>query len=552
MDRLYQEISDGLDRLEDGKAFERHVCELLRRTEWPTLVPIEGGQDAGMDGAAVDAAGEPVLLVATVSKGSGVIRNVKKNLQSHRGHGHSPGRVLVATSAVLSAARLRNIKDRIREMGYVPAHEPYAREAIAWRLYGAPDICKELLGVTGALPALSPLPCNLRPMRDLSVIGRDEDLAWVRDNSGDRLMVGQPGIGKTFLLGQLVQEGSALFAHDAGAGALADAIREHRPAQIIVEDAHVREQLLRVLLRHRAETGAEFTVVADCWPSHADDVKTVMGLTADQCRTLGRLSGREIVELIREAGIVGPDRLLDQLAEQADGCPGRAAMLTDLCLRKSLHEVWDGSELTRWIRHTFRSHLDSGAFELMATIALAGARGMELADAASYVELPLAQARQAMATLAAGGVVEEVRGGRIKVVPRALRWHLVKEAFFGTPSLPLEPVLARAPDLGSAVRALIGAAARGAAIDAPQLLRWVEQANDTDTWRTFAGADEDHVLLLLDRHPDRVADLLRPMLYHRPDLMIRRAIELAVGDEPSRGTSRAGLRSALAPAVRVA
>ena len=133
-----------------------------------------------------------------------------------------------------------------------------------------------MLGVTGKLPALSPLPYNLRPLRDLSVVARDEDLAWLRDGSGDRLLVGQPGIGKTFLLGQLVSDGGVWFAHDADADDLADAIREHRPGRIIVEDAHAREELLRLLLRHRVETEAEFAIVADCWPSHADDVKTTL------------------------------------------------------------------------------------------------------------------------------------------------------------------------------------------------------------------------------------------------------------------------------------
>ena len=49
-DPFYQEIIVSLGRQLDPTLFERCATDLLRKI-YPTLVPIRGGDDAGMDGA---------------------------------------------------------------------------------------------------------------------------------------------------------------------------------------------------------------------------------------------------------------------------------------------------------------------------------------------------------------------------------------------------------------------------------------------------------------------------------------------------------------------
>ena len=194
-DPLRERILQRLNEISDDETFEACVCDLLR-PEWPTLVPVPGGNDAGLDGAWVDQRGKGLLIATT---GSDVIGNVTQNLKKHLASGGDRRQVLVAASNSLSPQQCRNILDRITELEFTPAHQPYIQQAIADRLYHNSRWLKELLGLSGVASALSSVPRTIRPLRDLPLVGRDADLEWVRTVRGDRLLIGQPGIGKTFL-----------------------------------------------------------------------------------------------------------------------------------------------------------------------------------------------------------------------------------------------------------------------------------------------------------------------------------------------------------------
>ena len=140
-DPLYEKILDRLGKVSDDQVFEACVCDLLR-PEWPTLVPVPGGNDAGVDGAWVDEGGRGIVIATT---GDNVIGNVTKNLESHLKKGVKGKQVIVATSKSLSPERCRNIEKKIEELGFESAHHPYAQQAIADRLYRNSRWLKELL-----------------------------------------------------------------------------------------------------------------------------------------------------------------------------------------------------------------------------------------------------------------------------------------------------------------------------------------------------------------------------------------------------------------------
>ncbi|MBI4832069.1 MAG: hypothetical protein HY801_11075 [Candidatus Lindowbacteria bacterium] len=63
-------------------------------------------------------------------------------------------------------------------------------------------------------PVLSPVPLRGRPLADVPLLGREDELAWLRANSKkDVVVFGQPGSGKTYLLYQFVQELLAGYCH---------------------------------------------------------------------------------------------------------------------------------------------------------------------------------------------------------------------------------------------------------------------------------------------------------------------------------------------------
>ena len=76
-DPLREKILQHLGDVHDHHLFEACVCDLLR-SEWPTLVPVPGGSDTGVDGAWADSHGRGIVITTT---GRNVIANVTKNLE---------------------------------------------------------------------------------------------------------------------------------------------------------------------------------------------------------------------------------------------------------------------------------------------------------------------------------------------------------------------------------------------------------------------------------------------------------------------------------------
>ena len=198
-DPLYRQIIERLGGTLDPELFEQCVADLLRDVH-PGLVPVRGGSDAGMDGAVADGQGEPFPLITTT--GEDVIGNLTRNLNTYIDEGGTRRQAILATSQILTPQRRQNLIERARELGFTLL-QIYSREAVADRLYRNPRWRLELLALTGNPPALSVLPRTNRPLLDMPLVGREADLEWLRQTQGDRLLVGQPGSGKTFLLHKL-------------------------------------------------------------------------------------------------------------------------------------------------------------------------------------------------------------------------------------------------------------------------------------------------------------------------------------------------------------
>lgn len=482
-DPLYQRIVAGLGGSLDPESFERCAADLLRRV-YPGLAPVRGGNDAGMDGAVGDGDGPAFPLVCTTA--ANVLRNLRGSLQSYLDAGGTRRVAVLATSQALTPRRRRALEHAASGLGFTLANI-HDRSDFANGLYRDPKWCVELLNLPHDPAPLSALPRTLRPLPSGTLVGRDEDLDWLRRTPGDLLLVGQPGTGKTALLAALALAGEGLFVVTEDVGRVLAGVREFQPPALLVDDAHLVPGLLAELRRQRQETGASFRIIADCWQGEREAVARAMGVSTNSVRELERLPRAQIVEVIRDRGLDGNNALVREIARQADGRPGLAVTLCDVCLREnSTGPVALGDALAGDVRATFEPLVGRDAISILAGLALGGGSGMQIEDVAEFLGLPLVRLHEAVSRLAAGGVLAEAGWRRVVVRPEALRHALVRDTFFNGPAaLPVNRLLARAP-ADEATRTLIGARARGARIPFADLATRVRRSGDDKVWDEFA------------------------------------------------------------------
>ena len=528
-DPFYRQI---IARLKEGgldpELFEQCAADLLRAI-YPTLVPIRGGADSGMDGAIADGKGEPFPLVSTTGKY--VIGNLTRSLRSYLQDARKRRKVVLATSQKLSPKRIANLYERADELGFILVNV-YTQEAMADLLYRSPKWCLELLNLTGDPPPLSAVPRTERPLFTHALVGREADLFWIRQNSGDRLLVGQPGSGKTFLLRKLVMEGEGLFVVSENHGEIAVALRAEQPEVLIVDDAQLYRELLKDLRHIRETTGAKFSILASCWPGDKGIIKQALNLPESRVHSLDLLTRDEIVEVIKATGIRGPNQLVRELVDQAEGRPGLAVTLAHLCLQGGVQEVTLGDALSRDVLKFFEPIVGQAASEILAAFSIGGDSGMPMKVVADGLGLKLIEVRNAVTKLAAGGVILDIDQHSLSVRPPALRHALVRDVFFkGAMSLPIERLLAQAPYLPHTARTLIGAKARGAAISQELLIRVLEQSHSEDAWKEYAWLGYSEATWTLKHHPEKIIKSAWPALHNVPELAIPLLLEAAIGDQ---------------------
>ena len=86
---------------------------------------------------------------------------------------------------------------------------------------------------------------------------------------GDRLLVGEPGAGKTSLLYQLAkdEERAAWFIVDKDREEIANAIREIDPKILMLDGAYSDQEFIEEMLRlrHHLEMDGDFSFIVTCW-----------------------------------------------------------------------------------------------------------------------------------------------------------------------------------------------------------------------------------------------------------------------------------------------
>ena len=529
-DPLYREIQRRLEEGPNPDDFERCAVDLLR-TVYPGLVPIPGGDDGGMDGAIADPSGGcPIPLVATT--GRNVIGNLTKNLQSYRGRGGTAGEAVVATSQALTGRRRTNLAKRAGELGFI-LRNIHDQADFVGRLYRDPVSRGELFpGLTGNLPALSVFPRSPRPWPATELLGRDKELEWLRGAEGDVVLSGQPGVGKTALLGTLAKEGHGLFVVSQDIGKIADACREFDPDRVFVDDVHLdatspRDSLLDKLLRLRRELGMTFEITATTWPGHEDDVRQTHYLDGQALR-VDPLERGTMADIVRRVNPRFTDVLIGEILRQSEGRPGLAVTLAQWVQRGELTDLLNGRLLRREIAKDLPR--PDSTLDALAPFALAGTYGMTLPAAARSMERSERDLRTALRAVSGTGILQEPgdgdRHGRcVRVTPPALRVALVERAYFsGALSMRVKPALKQAGDPHACTHTLIQVLARGGRVPHGLIRRRLEELHSYSwpggLWENYVRTGEKAARWVLETHPDRVLTVGRAALTIVPDIAL--------------------------------
>jgi hypothetical protein len=525
-DPFYRQIIDRLQGPLDPVAFQACANDLLRAI-YPTLVPMVGGTDSGMDGATANLDGA-LFLVCTISPD--VIGNLTGSLKSHLKDRMPRRNVILATSQQLTTKRKTNLGNRASKLGFtlIQIHD---QAALAGLLYRNTKWCKELLNLTGDPPPLSVIPLTERPLLSNVLIGREADLTWLSQTSGDRLLVGQPGSGKTFILREFAREGRGLFVISNDRGAIATGIREQRPSVIIVDDVRGQRELLRNLKQLRTELGAEFAILVTCWPSEQESIAAALNLPEERIRRLELLTRDQIVEVINTSGLHGPNRLVREIVDQAEGRPGLAVTLASLCLQGGISQVALGDALSGSLMTAFEAMVGQDARDILAAFAVGGDSGMSMIAVAKTLELPAINVHRLVKSLDACGVIVEVQHHCLSVRPPTLRYPLVRDTFFkGALSLPIEPLMAQAPDKSDVALTLIGAKARRADISSQLLIGALEQADSDRAWTEYAALGSNEARWVNERYPEKLIRIVWPALHWIPEIVIPQLLTASIGD----------------------
>jgi len=529
-DPHYRKILDGLAGPLDPQLFEECAVDLLRDS-YPGLVPVRGGQDAGMDGAISDEEGEPYPLVATTSED--ILRNVTESLDSYLNKGGRQRKVVVATAKRLTPTFQRKVRDLARDKGFVLVNL-HERSDLADRLYRNSRWAKDLLDLSGQPSALSALPPeSRRPLLEIDPIGRDADLRWLRETLGDHLIVGQPGSGKTYLLMRLVREDGALFLASDDPAAVASAVRDHEPTSVLVDDAHVDPERLARLRHLRHEISADFAIIANTWPGAEDEVADALGIGNDKgkIRRLELLTREEILKVLRAVGVMEPDDdpVLHLLVDQSANKPGLAVLLGSLWLRGEAPDVLTGKAIRDSLIPSLERILGHDPTRLLACFALGGDAGVPMDVVREFLTLSRDETHRRATLASQGGVLRERPNGDLVVEPEALRFAVIKEIFFNEskPTLPYRDLFDALPGKQQAVETLVLAARRGVQVPRDELQDLISSHGTPDAWRVFALLGRAEAEWVFRHYSGALTDIAGALLDTRPRLAVRRLIEEA-------------------------
>jgi DNA-binding transcriptional ArsR family regulator len=498
----------------DPTAFEDLVRDLLSRQRgWRSLVAIgRVGADEGTDIEGVEWVGIPPGTSPESVPTNTPTHSWRIQVKRHRSLGPAalrrivdamaaPGTVpwhglLVATSADLTPAARRTFIRAAHEAGVVEP-ELWTRSFLEDELRRPENavLLRRFFGLGHGVEGTVAKPPALEasPGQSIPLLGRDDELRRLQHGSGDWIILGRPGVGKT----RLAYEAGALrFVSHAADAEVSDSIRMRRPRRIVVDDAGLEPERLDMLLDLR-RTGMAFDVIAIGWPEHQATIRQRLKEASEI--KLDLLERPEMDEIVRLLG-VDDYFLRGEILRQAEGRPGWAVAIAAAARNGDIESVVSGRGLMDQVEPILRrvSRDPEATLAVVGVLsALGPASADDFADIADFLRLSAPELQHALNDAATSGIIERNGDGpreRWEIRPNALRYSIVVRRFFdlSIPAVGIDAVVARWPERRSMVlRAVIRAAAAGSTGARQRIEAWLgANVADPSVLAEYAALDE--------------------------------------------------------------
>jgi hypothetical protein len=428
---LVARVTAALDSGVDPDVFERCAVALMASV-YRNVEPVEGGSDGGRDADIYGpVVGDPDSRGRILVTTGDMLDNLKSSHATWTkiragGETFRVDQLVLVTHAALSDAKRRNILKFCRE-NILPVPQIWTRDWLVEALRKDPEWRVELTGVQGRLEAVSPRA--VAHSDQPALVGRRDELREFQaavEAAGDTTLVGLPGVGKSRLVSEL--EGPVHVIEWRAREYLLDDLTAIEPAVVVLDDAHLHEDVLENVISVRVREQLSFKIIAVLWPGAEARIESL--LTTPTRVRLDRLPRAELDELIRQLGVHGV-RARQMVLDQSDGRPGWASVLSELVVDGDGESLTRGQYLLDEVASLTRAIAKTAALnDALACIAALGTATMEDIEAVAALSgVAYADLMAWLDATAQGGMV--ARTGDSWTVFPALQPLMVASWFFG-------------------------------------------------------------------------------------------------------------------------
>lgn len=390
---------------------------------------------------------------------------------------------------------------------------------------------------------LSKYPERLGPFYDIDLIGDKRHQAYeqLMNSDQDILLVGQPGIGKTFLLQKIALSSNSYFYNGNSQYNIARAIELINPRIIFVDDAHRNVDDLTTIFRIREQFNFNYRIIATSWPiTNLARVKQLGLFNESQIITLKLFTRDERAELLKSIienrGIQRQFTWEQLIIDYSNGLPGLAVRMLDICMKTGGREVLEGDSILTFLADISLETQSSIEWiktkKLLSFISLFGNSGIQISRISELLGMSIIDIEVLIEAFSYSGVISRGWYG-VKIQSKALRSILVKEAFFSVEGQSIDYInsLVNSCEItDNILEVLLDAKRIGGKVLGSFIFSLLNKCTNPSIWKNFYYSFPELIDSGRTEYPNSIEASIIPGLIFQPELTLPILFKIASED----------------------